>query len=105
MVFVLVMFKLWVVLQRVSLIFLLKGLYFQITLEEVYKMVATLKISLDREKPYLKMLLHGIHKKSLKLVKHLSVSTLGMKNSPSELKLKEAIDELHHGKGCRLIIV
>jgi hypothetical protein len=61
-------------------------------------MVATMKISLDREKSFLKMLLCGIHKKSLKLVKHLYLSTLGLKKSPSELKLKKAIDELHHGK-------
>lgn len=68
-------------------------------------MVATLKISLDKEKPFLKKLLHGIHKKSLKLVKHLYLNTLGLKKSPSELKLKEAIDELHHGKEHKLIIV
>jgi hypothetical protein len=61
-------------------------------------MVATLKISLDKEKPFVKMLLHGIHKKSLKLVKHLYASTLGMKTFASEMKLKEAIDDLHHGK-------
>jgi hypothetical protein len=105
MVFVLVVFKLWIVLQRVSLRSILNALNFEITLEEVHKMVATLKISLDREKPFLKILLHGIHTKSLKLVKHLYVNILGMKKSPSELKLKEAIDELHHGKEQKLIIV
>jgi len=61
-------------------------------------MVAALKISHDREKPYLKTLLHGIYKKSLKLVKHLYVSTHGMKMSPSELKVEQVIDDLHHGK-------
>lgn len=98
-------FKLWVVLQRGILRSILKALYFQITLEELHKMVTTLKISLDREQSFLKMLLCGIHTKSLKLVKHLYVSTLGMMKSPLELKLKEAIDELHHGKEHKLIIV
>jgi hypothetical protein len=97
------MFKLWVALQRVSVRFILKALYFQVTLEEVHKMVATLKTSLDKEKPFLKTLLNGIHKKSLKLVKNLYVSTLGMKTFPSELQLKEAIDDLHHGKEHTLI--
>ena len=67
-------------------------------------MVATLKFCLDREKSFLKMLC-GINTKSLKLVKLLYVSTLGMMKSPSELKLKEAIDELHYDKEYKLIIV
>jgi hypothetical protein len=61
-------------------------------------MVATLKVSLDREKPFLKTLLYDIQKKSLKLVKHLYVSKLGMKTFPSELKMEKAIDDLCHGK-------
>jgi hypothetical protein len=65
-------------------------------------MVATLKVSLDREKPFLKMLLHGINNKSLKLVKYLYVSFLGMKTFPSELKLKDAIDDLRSGKDHRV---
>jgi len=50
-------------------------------------------------------MLCGINTKSLKLVKLLYVSTLGMMKSPSELKLKEAIDELHYDKEYKLIIV
>jgi hypothetical protein len=61
-------------------------------------MVATLKISLHREKPYLKTLLRGIYKKSLKLVKHLRVSTNGMKTYPSELKMEQLINDLYRGK-------
>jgi hypothetical protein len=66
-------------------------------------MVATLKVSLDSEKPFLKTLLYGIQKKSLKLVKHLYVSTLGMKTFPSELKMEKAIDDLFRGKAHVLI--
>jgi hypothetical protein len=76
----------------------LNALYFQVVLKEVLQMVATLKISLDREKPFLENLLCGIQKKSLKLVKHLYVSTLGMKKFPSGLKMETAIDDLVCGK-------
>jgi hypothetical protein len=76
----------------------LNALCFQVVLEEVLQMVATLKVSLDREKPFLEHLLRGIQKKSLKLIKHLSVSTLGMKKCPSELKMEMAIDDLVRGK-------
>jgi hypothetical protein len=61
-------------------------------------MVAKLKVSVDREKPFLKTLLYGIQKKLLKLVKHLYVSTLGIKTFPSELKMEKAIDDLFLGK-------
>jgi hypothetical protein len=61
-------------------------------------MVATLKISLYREKPFLKTLLNGICKKSLKLVKHLRVSTSEMMTYPSELKMEQMVDDLYRGK-------
>ncbi|PNF28471.1 hypothetical protein B7P43_G15235 [Cryptotermes secundus] len=73
----------------------------QVALEEVLQMVATLKVSLEGEKPFLKTLLYGIQKKSLKLVKHLYVSTLGMKTFPPELKMEKAVDDLFHAcKEC-----
>jgi hypothetical protein len=79
-------------------------LYHQVTLNEVHQMVAALKISLFREKPFLKTLLHGIYKKSSKLVKHLRVSTSGMKTYPSGLKVEQMIHDLHHGKERKLTV-